>query len=202
MKARLVLDDHMLGGGVAVGDLPEEVPAEVQADGGHEAEPGPVFEGLQRPVDILPFVALLLGDHQPLAPQGPVPPSLDLESEAGLIGHPDIHRPVLGQPEACQPLLQPGGERRRGRRILFDVAGTRNPERAAHFSQPAVGRFDRPPDAVGLPQPARHPGGGAPVAGLESGPQFGLRLRGTYRAALANGAPPVPAAGPRLTGHY
>ncbi len=43
-----------------------------------------------------------------------------------------------------QALFQPGAEGRRGFRVLFDVAGTRNPERAAHFSQPVIKRLGRP----------------------------------------------------------
>ena len=61
-----------------------------------------------------------------------------MQPKPRFIGHPDFHRPILWQLKLFEVLLQFGAERRRGRRILFDVAGTRNPERAAHFSQPII----------------------------------------------------------------
>src|ERR1039458_5377473 len=97
MKPRLIPDDHMLRLDVAGRDLLEKPVALFQTDRREELELGQPFDHFHRAIHIFPFVALLLGQHHPLTPQRPAAPTLRVPPEPGLIGHPNLHRTMLGQ---------------------------------------------------------------------------------------------------------
>jgi hypothetical protein len=190
VKARLILNDHVLGGRIAGGDLPEKVPAEIQIHRGHEPELGIAFQDFQRSVDILPFIPRLLRNHHPLAAQGPAPPALRMQPKAAFIRHPDLHRFILGQGQLLKPLFQFGAEGGGGRRVLQNVSRARNPQRAVGFSQPPIHGLGRPFDPVRFLEPGGHLSGGAPTARLQPRDQLLLHLGLANRTALARRAFP------------
>ena len=118
MEARLIPDHHMLGLQIAGRDLLQEIPAEVQIHRGHEAKLGLALQDLQRPIDILPFIALLLRDHHALTTQSPATSALGMQAKTAFIGHPDLHRFILWQCQLFEPLFQFGAKGSGGRRVL------------------------------------------------------------------------------------
>jgi hypothetical protein len=96
MEPGSIPDDHVLGLPVTVGNLLEETPAERQIDRGHEAKLGFSPNDFQRAINILPFIALLLRDHDPLSPQCPTTAALGMQTKPAFIGHPNLHRLIFG----------------------------------------------------------------------------------------------------------
>ena len=150
-------------------NLLEKAPAQCQADAEQKTELRQPLDHCHRAIDLFPLVALRTGQHHPLASQRPAAPAVGVQAKAALVGPPDLHRAILGPIKFFEVFLQSGAKRRRGRRILMDVAGARNPERATDFSQPVIKRLDRSLDAVGFLQPGGHLARSAPAPGFEAG---------------------------------
>lgn len=88
VETGLIPDHHVLRARIAGGNLPEKVPTELQTTRGHEPELGVPFQHLQGPINIFPFIALLLRDHHPLPAQGPTTPALGMQGQAALTERP------------------------------------------------------------------------------------------------------------------
>ena len=144
MKPCLIPDDHMFGLRIVHRNPLEKTATEIQADRREKPELARPFDHLHCGINIFPLAALFLSQHHPLPAQGPAAAAGRMQPKPGLIGHPNLYRPILGQIQFFKVFLQPVAEGGDGGRVLFDVAGTRNPERAPHFSQPVIERLGRP----------------------------------------------------------